>query len=343
MAKRVTTPFAPQQIGITMTKQEWIEYFEAVHSRSPIESEILAAAQAGEFATDSEPQLSAPEEPRSHDYAHPTPQSRPAENPVHMPLTGHQVSSPQGATEQISPNQGVNPPASASSDSTTTQPEASASNRLSWKSYFLWLKQSLIAPSQNSQVSNTYFPWLTIGMISVAAALSLTLYLWSMFAKIQQSSLGSLGSLMGIRVSNPVNIGTFFALLIGCISMLITVAFSTWVGLKVLKEQSTFADVLNRYAGLFVPITAMLLLAGLFSLIQLAVVGLFFIVIASLTVQLSTSYIIFTAANNLSIDNFYAKLLAIFISQIILGIITVMLFTILGATVLGSVIGAFMP
>ncbi|MFT8358069.1 DUF6574 domain-containing protein [Bifidobacterium aquikefiri] len=329
-----------------MTKQEWIEYFEAVHSRSPIESEILAAAQAGEFTADSEPQLSASQEPRSHDYAHPTPQSRPAENPVHMPLTAHQVSSPPGTTEPISPNQGVNPPASASSDSTTTQPEASASNRLSWKAYFLWLKQSLIAPSQNSQVSNTYFPWLTIGMISVAAALSLTLYLWSMFAKIQQSSLGSLGSLgslMGIRVSNPVNIGTFFALLIGCIGMLITVAFSTWVGLKVLKEQSTFADVLNRYAGLFVPITAMLLLAGLFSLIQLAVVGLFFIVIASLTVQLSTSYIIFTAANNLSIDNFYAKLLAIFISQIILGIITVMLFTILGATVLGSVIGAFMP
>ncbi|MCI2147978.1 DUF6574 domain-containing protein [Bifidobacterium crudilactis] len=221
------------------------------------------------------------------------------------------------------------------------KPVTTGRNAFSWKEYLAWIKQTLKTPTQNNQFNSTLFPWITIAAISLTAALSLTLRLYFMFDDVKKSSLGAFGSLVGLQVSNPVNIGVFFALFAVFAGLFITVTFSTWVGLKILKDTASFTDVLGKYASLYIPITVVFLFAGLLSLVQLGSLGFFFIVIALCVVQLSTSYILFTATSRLRLDDFYAKMLAIFASQAILAIITIVPFAILGVTVLSNVIGSF--
>lgn len=319
-----------------MTKQEWIEYFEAVNSRSPVESEIVAAAWAGEFAEDPSANTTA-KETESEQYEQPS--SVNVTSTAEIPQTQQRssVNLTAGVQNQETSNTGNLP----LNNALGVTPATAARNAFSWKEYLAWIKQTLKTPTQNNQFNSTLFPWITIGVISLTAALSLTLRLYFMFDDVRKSSLGDFGSLMGLQVSNPVNIGVFFALFAVFAGLFITVTFSTWVGLKILKDTSRFTDVLSKYASLYIPITVVFLFAGLLSLVQLGPLGFFFIVIALCMVQLSTSYILFTATNRLRLDDFYAKMLAIFASQAILAIVTIVLFAILGVTVLSSVIGSF--
>ena len=97
------------------------------------------------------------------------------------------------------------------------------------------------------------------------------------------------------------------------------------VALKVLKSPLSFSNVVDKYTSLFVPAAVLIIIASILSLIRLNFLSYIIFILALLIISISLYYIILTTENNLKLDDFYAKLLALITSGAIMFVITFIL------------------
>ncbi|GAX47459.1 DUF6574 domain-containing protein [Pseudolactococcus reticulitermitis] len=294
-----------------MNKADWIEYFEAVNSRTPSEEEIAQALAAGEFSE----------------------------------TEGSEVVEDTAAAETVTP---VETAAPIGADVTTGTPEETKTATFKAKekevieklkenqtiantaqvasSYLTWLLETVKRPMTKASGFNSLYAYLTLAIIVIFSALSTTLNLHAFYEKsVISSTFSDFSSFVGISPANPIGFGTFVGLLFAVALFILTLVFSTWVGLKILKSPLTFSNVVDKYTSLFVPATFLIVLATLLSLIRLNMLSYIIFVLALSIVGMATYYIVLTAKNNLKLDDFYAKLLALFTSGVIMSVITFIL------------------
>ncbi|MDN5414181.1 MAG: hypothetical protein L0F84_06440, partial [Lactococcus raffinolactis] len=77
--------------------------------------------------------------------------------------------------------------------------------------------------------------------------------------------------------------------------------------------------------SLFVPAAVLIIIASILSLIRLNFLSYIIFILALLIISISLYYIILTTENNLKLDDFYAKLLALITSGAIMFVITFIL------------------
>ncbi|MGO2743434.1 MAG: DUF6574 domain-containing protein [Pseudolactococcus laudensis] len=115
------------------------------------------------------------------------------------------------------------------------------------------------------------------------------------------------------------------ALLFAAALFILTLVFATWVALKVLKSPLTFSNVVDKYTSLFIPAAFLVVVASILSLIRLNMLSYIVFILALSIISIALYYIILTAKNNLKLDDFYAKLLALMTCGAIIFVITFIL------------------
>lgn len=295
---------------VFMNKTDWIEYFEAIHSRTPNEAEMAQALAAGEF---SETVGSEGVEAAAGEPVTPAETAAPIEEDVTEETAGETKTvafkeKEKEVIEKLKENQVIADTAQVASN------------------YFTWLLDTVKRPLTQASGFNSLYSYLTFGILVIFASLSATLNLHAFYEKtVVNSAFSDLGSFVGINTTNPIGFGTFIALLFAAALFMITLVFATWVALKVLKSPLTFSNVIDKFSSLFVPATFLIVIAFILSLIRLNLLSYIIFVIGLSIISIALYYIILTAKSNLKLDDFYAKLLALITSGAIMFVITFIL------------------
>lgn len=299
-----------------MNKTDWIEYFEAIHSRTPNEEEIAKALAAGEF---SDEELAEAAEVVEETISEKGVESEETVTPVKNSDEESVASATETKTaafkekekeviEKLKDNQVI-------ADGVQV-----ASN------YFAWVLDTLKRPMSKASGFNSIYSYLTLGIIVLFASLSSTLNLHAFYEKtVLNSNFPEFGDYAGISSTNPVGFGTFIALLFAAALFILTLVFATWVALKVLKSPLTFSNVVDKYTSLFIPGAFLVVVASILSLIRLNMLSYIVFILALSIISIALYYIILTAKNNLKLDDFYAKLLALMTCGAIIFVITFIL------------------
>ena len=299
-----------------MNKTDWIEYFEAIHSRIPNEAEITQALAAGEFSDD--------EIAEAAEIVEETVSKEGNES-------GKTVTSVESSDDESITSATENKTADFKSKEKEVIEKLKDNQVISDGiqvafNYFSWVLETVKHPMSKASGFNSLYTYLTLGIIILFASLSSTLNLHAFYEKtIVNSSFSEFGSFVGISTKNPIGFGTFIGLLFVAALFILTLFFATWVALKVLKSPLTFSNVADKYTSLFIPATFLIVIASILSLIRLNMLSYIVFILALSIMSIALYYIILTAKNNLKLDDFYAKLLALMACGAIICVMTFIL------------------
>ncbi len=303
-----------------MNKTDWIEYFEAINSRTPSEAEIAQALAAGEFyepvAAETDAVTVPLETVKSVDVTETVSSAETALDAGKNTETATEATTKMAVfkakekevIEKLKENQMIADTAQVAT------------------SYLSWALETVKRPMTKASGFNSLYTYLTLGMMVIFAALTTTLNLHAFYEKtVINTTFSDFSSLVGISPTNPIGFGTFVALLFAAALFIVTVVFATWVALKVLKSSLTFSNVVDHYTRLFVPAAILIVMSSILSLIRLNLLSNIVFILAFSIVSIALYYLILTAKNNLKLDDFYARLLALLTSGVIMSVITVIL------------------
>ncbi len=308
-----------------MDKQDWIEFFEAINSRTPTEEEIANALASGEFvdeqvevvSDDNQPEANAIDEQKSDDLS--------AEKAIVTKAVATPVEERVKETEQNVSAVAVEPAEKVKETGTGAPVKNPISN------YFTWLLDTLKHPTTKSDGYEKSFSWITMGLIAFFVAVTMTFILRETYSQVS-TGYGFFPS--SYASNNPFGLGTFIALFVGFFILVIVIAFSTWVGLKVIGDKTTFAGVVDKYASLYIPVVVLVAGSSVLASIRLTVLGYVLLFLAMFILSVALFYIIFSAKNEREMDDFYAKLLALLVT----GLISTVLFTVLFLSLMPSLV-----
>lgn len=273
---------------MAMTRQDWIDYFEAVNGRSPETGEIEAALASGEFTqveenTESE-QTASKQEPA-------TGESQPS-------------SAPSVQTYQETPQAQVPQP------QVPAQPSAFA---IFVKQFWKWLVSAWKSPT--AVVATHKYNGLAAYLLLVLfSTLMVMIPIWKL-----ESTLSSYG---GGPVTGPttVGFGSFITIFIGFAFIIFAIIFGGFVAKRFVYQDKeyTLSRCFEWYGRIFSLNILLLGLAVIFSLLGITTLVLILTLLNYSLFLAASAYALFHTKKTSDMDMFYKYLLAGFVYFIVL-------------------------
>ena len=327
-----------------MSKEDWLEYFEAVNGRSATEEEIAQALAAEEFVeaeqvsaeqapSDASPASSSFEQPQnfqqpfaqqtSQQYQEvPQPQANPNQfanqgQPYQQqgfqqatPFTGQpQSSGPQAY--QNNPQQGQfnsQVPQQGPQAYYSQQPPQPNEFSKTMKGFWTWLVSAWKSPTsevESSKVNGYLSLGLTVFFFAIVAN-------YNIFSTIGIMSLGT--------YNGPTfNFKVFFVSLIAAALFLFSIILGGFVVKRLVYQDRsfTFNKAFDWYGRLYAIVLPFIAVSALFALLGIIHLSLFFTWIGLLLVGVGATFALIYSKTNNSMDPFYKYLLAIIVNGVI--------------------------
>lgn len=311
-----------------MTKQDWIDYFEAINGREPSQEELTQALLAGEYR-DELHQIAPVVEEVQPSVAEPT--------TVVPPVQAQSQAVVQNQQQTVTPvniSQGQQVNGQQVYNVSVAVPAAYTSFL---SQFCTWLVSAWKAPN-SGQASHPRNGYLAIGLLTLFASLNafVTSNKAVNFANGAINSFNA--SVYDTGYSMGMGFGDYFKFFLAFGLLFASLVLSGFIVRKVVfKEQHlTLAQTFERYGRLFslnillFAVSALLLLLNVFGLAGI-ILTINLVILAA-----ASTFAIANFDNGNPLDKFYQYLLAVLLNGLILGISLVLISSVVGDMFMGS-------
>ena len=341
-----------------MSKEDWLEYFEAVNGRSATEEEIAQALAAGEFVEAE--QVSTEQAPS---------EASPASSSFEQPQNFQQPSTQQASQQyQEVPQQQVNPNQFANqgqpyqqqgfqqATSFTGQPQSSGpqayqsnpqqgqfNSQVPQQGPQAYYSQQPPQPNEFSKTMKGFWTWLVSAWKSPTSevesskvngylSLGFTVFFFAIVANYNIfSTLGFIS--LGMYNGPTFNFKVFFVSLIAAALFLFSIILGGFVVKRLVYQDGsfTFNKAFDWYGRLYAIVLPFIAVSALFALLGVIHLSLFFTWIGFLLIGVGATFALIYSKTNNSMDPFYKYLLAILINGVITIIFSFIAFSLLAS------------
>lgn len=299
-----------------MSREDWLDYFEAINGRTASEEEIAQALRNGEFQEDTVVIADSDILDVVEEVEEPHVETKVQEPTVQQPIV---VSKNKSNGQQEYTNTGqqqsfnTNPNPSFNQSQTTEQAKVIA------RGFWSWFIGNLKAPSA-SVYSHKYNGYIAFVLISLFQSLALFMYARQAVGVGTNFINGLSNAFRGNTYQNPVGFQVFFTIFIGILLFVFSFILSIFVTKKVLYKDDvvTFSksfDLFGKFSSLTIIFAAVAAVGALLNIITLSALTLCISYILLFSVN---CYIILKSKNTSSMDSFYRSLLAGLLSGVII-------------------------
>ncbi|EGF06581.1 YjbE family integral membrane protein [Streptococcus sanguinis SK1057] len=350
-----------------MSKQDWLEYFEAVNGRSATEEEIAQALAAGEFVeaeqvsaeqalSDASPASSSFEQPQQEAQTVET-QGQPQN--FQQPFAQQYQEAPQ---QQANPNQFANQgqayqqPGFQQASPFAGQPQSSGpqayqnnpqqgqfNSQVPQQGPQAYYSQQPPQPSEFSKTMKGFWAWLVSAWKSPTSevesskvngylSLGLTAFFFAIVANYNIFSTIGIMS-FGMYNGPTFNFKVFFVSLIAAALFLFSIILGGFVVKRLVYQDRsfTFNKAFDWYGRLYAIVLPFIVASALFALLGVIHLSLFFTWIGLLLIGVGATFALIYSKTNNSMDPFYKYLLAIIINGVITIIFSFIAFSLLAS------------
>lgn len=336
-----------------MSKQDWLEYFEAVNGRSATEEEIAQALAAGEFVeaeqvsaeqalSDASPASSSFEQPQQEAQTVET-QGQPQN--FQQPFAQQYQEAPQ---QQANPNQFANqgqayhqqgfqqaspfagqPQSSGPQAYQNNQQQGQFNSQIPQQGPQAYYSQQPPQPSEFSKTMKGFWAWLVSAWKSPTSevesskvngylSLGLTAFFFAIVANYNIFSTIGIMS-FGMYNGPTFNFKVFFVSLIAAALFLFSIILGGFVVKRLVYQDRsfTFNKAFDWYGRLYAIVLPFIAASALFALLGIIHLSLFFTWIGLLLVGVGATFALIYSKTNNSMDPFYKYLLAIIVNGVI--------------------------
>ena len=336
-----------------MSKEDWLEYFEAVNGRSATEEEIAQALAAGEFVEAeqvSAEQVSSEASPASSSFEQPQQEAQTVETQGQPQNFAQQQNFQQPFAQQASqqyqevPQQQVNPNQFANqgqayqqqgfqqATSFTGHPQSSgpqAYQNNPQQGPQAYYSQQPPQPNEFSKTMKGFWTWLVsawksptseveISKVNGYLSLGLTVFFFAIVANYNIfSTLGFIS--LGMYNGPTFNFKVFFVSLIAAALFLFSIILGGFVVKRLVYQDRTFTfnKAFDWYGRLYAIVLPFIAVSALFALLGVIHLSLFFTWIGLLLVGVGATFALIYSKTSTSMDPFYKYLLAIIVNGVI--------------------------
>lgn len=327
-----------------MSKQDWLEYFEAVNGRSATEEEIAQALAAGEFVEAeqvSAEQASSEASPASSSFE----QQQNFQQPFAQQASQQYQEVPQ---QQANPNQFANQgqpyqqqgfqqagpfagqPQSSGPQAYQNNPQQGQFNsQVPQQGPQAYYSQQPPQPSEFSKTMKGFWAWLVSAWKSPTSevesskvngylSLGLTAFFFAIVANYNIFSTIGIMS-FGMYNGPTFNFKVFFVSLIAAALFLFSIILGGFVVKRLVYQDRsfTFNKAFDWYGRLYAIVLPFIAVSALFALLGIIHLSLFFTWIGLLLVGVGATFALIYSKTNNSMDPFYKYLLAIIVNGVI--------------------------
>ena len=327
-----------------MSKEDWLEYFEAVNGRSATEEEIAQALAAGEFVEAE--QVSAEQAPSDA-----SPASSSFEQPQNFQQPFAQQTSQQYQEvpqQQANPNQfanqgqpyqqqGFQQATSFNGQPHSSGPQAYQNNsqqgqfnsQVPQQGPQAYYSQQPPQPNEFSKTMKGFWTWLVSAWKSPTSevesskvngylSLGLTVFFFAIVANYNIFSTIGIMS-FGMYNGPTFNFKVFFVSLIAAALFLFSIILGGFVVKRLVYQDGsfTFNKAFDWYGRLYAIVLPFIAISALFALLGVIQLSLLFTWIGLLLVGVGATFALIYSKTNNSMDPFYKYLLAIIVNGVI--------------------------
>lgn len=343
-----------------MSKQDWLEYFEAVNGRSATEEEIAQALAAGEFveaeqvsaeqaSSEASPASSSFEQPQNFQqpFAQQTSQQyqevpQQQANPNQFANQGQPYQ--QQGFQQANPFAGQ-PQSSGPQAYQNNSQQGQFNSQVPQQGPQAYYSQQPPQPNEFSKTMKGFWTWLVSAWKSPTSevesskvngylSLGLTVFFFAIVANYNIFSTIGIMS-FGMYNGPTFNFKVFFVSLIAAALFLFSIILGGFVVKRLVYQDRsfTFNKAFDWYGRLYAIVLPFIAASALFALLGIIHLSLFFTWIVLLLVGVGATFALIYSKTNNSMDPFYKYLLAIIIN----GVITI-IFSFIAFSLLASII-----
>ena len=336
-----------------MSKQDWLEYFEAVNGRSATEEEIAQALAAGEFVEAeqvSAEQALSDASPASSSFEQPQQEAQTVETQCQpqnfqQPFAQQYQEAPQ---QQANPNQFANqgqayqqpgfqqaspfagqPQSSGPQAYQNNQQQGQFNSQIPQQGPQAYYSQQPPQPSEFSKTMKGFWAWLVSAWKSPTSevesskvngylSLGLTAFFFAIVANYNIFSTIGIMS-FGMYNGPTFNFKIFFVSLIAAALFLFSIILGGFVVKRLVYQDRsfTFNKAFDWYGRLYAIVLPFIAVSALFALLGIIHLSLFFTWIGLLLVGVGATFALIYSKTNNSMDPFYKYLLAIIVNGVI--------------------------
>ena len=336
-----------------MSKQDWLEYFEAVNGRSATEEEIAQALAAGEFVEAeqvSAEQALSDASPASSSFEQPQQEAQTVETQCQpqnfqQPFAQQYQEAPQ---QQANPNQFANQgqayqqPGFQQASPFAGQPQSSGpqayqnnpqqgqfNSQVPQQGPQAYYSQQPPQPNEFSKTMKGFWTWLVSAWKSPTSevesskvngylSLGLTAFFFAIVANYNIFSTIGIMS-FGMYNGPTFNFKIFFVSLIAAALFLFSIILGGFVVKRLVYQDRsfTFNKAFDWYGRLYAIVLPFIAVSALFALLGIIHLSLFFTWIGLLLVGVGATFALIYSKTNNSMDPFYKYLLAIIVNGVI--------------------------
>jgi len=350
-----------------MSKEDWLEYFEAVNGRSATEEEIAQALAAGEFVeaeqvsaeqapSDASPASSSFEQPQQEAQTVETqgqPQNFAQPQNFQQPFAQQYQEAPQQQANQAYQQPGFQQASPFAGQPQSSGPQAYQNNpqqgqfnsQVPQQGPQAYYSQQPPQPSEFSKTMKGFWAWLVSAWKSPTSevesskvngylSLGLTAFFFAIVANYNIFSTIGIMS-FGMYNGPTFNFKVFFVSLIAAALFLFSIILGGFVVKRLVYQDRsfTFNKAFDWYGRLYAIVLPFIAVSALFALLGIIHLSLFFTWIGLLLVGVGATFALIYSKTNNSMDPFYKYLLAIIVN----GVIT-LFFSFIAFSLLASII-----
>lgn len=323
-----------------MSKQDWLEYFEAVNGRSATEEEIAQALAAGEFVEAeqvSAEQASSEASPASSSFEQPQNFQQPFAQQAsqqYQEVPQQQANPNQGQAyqqqgfQQASPFAGQ-PQSSGPQAYQNNQQQGQFNSQVPQQGPQAYYSQQPPQPNEFSKTMKGFWTWLVSAWKSPTSevesskvngylSLGLTAFFFAIVANYNIFSTIGIMS-FGMYNGPTFNFKVFFVSLIAAALFLFSIILGGFVVKRLVYQDRsfTFNKTFDWYGRLYAIVLPFIAVSALFALLGIIHLSLFFTWIGLLLVGVGATFALIYSKTNNSMDPFYKYLLAIIVNGVI--------------------------
>ena len=341
-----------------MSKQDWLEYFEAVNGRSATEEEIAQALAAGEFveaeqvsaeqaSSEASPASSSFEQPQNFQQPFAQQASQQYQEVPQQQANPNQFAN-QGQPYQQQGFQQANPfagqPQSFGPQAYQNNPQQGQFNsQVPQQGPQAYYSQQPPQPNEFSKTMKGFWTWLVSAWKSPTSevesskvngylSLGLTVFFFAIVANYNIFSTIGIMS-FGMYNGPTFNFKVFFVSLIAAALFLFSIILGGFVVKRLVYQDRsfTFNKAFDWYGRLYAIVLPFIAVSALFALLGIIDLSLFFTWIGLLLVGVGATFALIYSKTNNSMDPFYKYLLAILINGVITIIFSFIAFSLLAS------------
>ena len=347
-----------------MSKQDWLEYFEAVNGRSATEEEIAQALAAGEFveaeqvsaeqaSSEASPASSSFEQPQNFQqpFAQQTSQQyqevpQQQANPNQFANQGQPYQ--QQGFQQANPFAGQ-PQSSGPQAYQNNSQQGQFNSQVPQQGPQAYYSQQPPQPNEFSKTMKGFWTWLVSAWKSPTSevesskvngylSLGLTVFFFAIVANSNVYSIINMFRVYSLSLYDVVpslNFKVFFVSLIAAALFLFSIILGGFVVKRLVYQDGsfTFNKAFDWYGRLYAIVLPFIAISALFALLGVIQLSLLFTWIGILLIGVGATFALIYSKTNNSMDPFYKYLLAIIIN----GVITI-IFSFIAFSLLASII-----